>query len=485
MKGRPVPPKSEMLLEAVQASLKRAGLAPKDCLVAGLSGGVDSQTLVHALVELRDRGTGPVIRAVHVDHQLRAESARDAKECQRVAAMMRLPLEIVRVDVGDWDHGTGIEAAARDARFAALAAKAREYDTEWVALGHTLDDQAETVLLRLARGTSLDGLTGMRPVTSRDISIDPQGTSTRTVRLLRPLLEQRRSDIEAYASEQGLIAIEDPSNADPRFRRNAIRHRLLPKLEAIVPGAIESIARASHLLDEDAALLAALAAEACDNVVERLGQCMTMDRGAFRLLPVPLQRRVLVITLHALSRRVDLTGERLDALLRLAVDGSPGRVVEMGGGLSALIDYERLIIGPAAEIVPTLRATSGLPLLDPPAAVPINGSRRINLTGGWCLDVQTRDEIDRWELRTRRSGDRVVSPGYTPVKLQDWFVDRKIPRYLRDVIPLLVRNGTVYWVVGLSPAPFKDVDSQVTARLTQPTTKEHSNDQHAARRPPA
>lgn len=476
-----MPSSSSPTTDVVSRSVSRAGLGPGDLVVVALSGGVDSQTLTHALVTLRDRGDGPRLLAVHVDHQLRDESKQNALECQRVAAAIGIPFRMVSVDVAVWERGIGVEAAARRARYAALARVAQQEDARWVALGHTLDDQIETILLRLARGTSLDGLTAMREIGERRVVLSPSARGSFRLKLLRPLLSLRRVEIERYARDHDLQPIEDPSNIDTRFRRNAVRHRVLPLLEEVVPGTVASIARSNKLLIDDAEYLETLATVAFDQVCSRVGACIAIQRDLFRDLALPLERRVVVSAIHELSDHIDLTAERVEAVRQATVTGSVSTLVQIGNQFEGLVDYNRLVLGHSGDIEPELRAQSDLPLLNPGSVVQLDVSQRIQLANDWVLDIDLVGSADSWSLRTRRPGDRVGLDNRPLRNLQDWFVNQKVASYLRDYVPVLVRNGTIRWIAGYSALVHEDVDSRLVARLTRRTTDDQPNDEYLAR----
>ncbi len=475
-----MPPNLDLLLNDVRSALDSARLGPNDVMVVGFSGGVDSQTLLHSLTTLRDSGVGPRIQAIHVDHRLREGSEQDAHACVRIAQRMSVPIDVIEVDVQVWNRGRGVEAAARDARFAALANAAVRFGTSWVSVGHTLDDQVETVLMRLARGTSLDGLTAMRETTRRMIPLASDNGATASIYLLRPLLRRTRAEIEQYADECGLTPIEDPTNADPRFRRNAVRHQLLPLLEQIEPGSRHSIARSISLLAADAAFLEVLGADAFEKSVSALGPCHEVDRAAFAQLPTPVQGRVVALLVHQLAPGIDLTSERVEAVCQAIRDGQVSTCIEVKDGIDALVDYDRVVIGRADLIESTIRTSSGLPLLDPASEFRIEGSHRLELRNGWNLDICCDDAKSEWLLRTRLPGDRVQLDGGPARKLQDWFVNQKVTRCLRDHIPLLVRAGEVRWIAGFSSPTFEDVDSGLTARLTKSTKEDRTDDERVS-----
>ncbi len=475
----------DSLLNDVRSALERAALRPYDCLIVAFSGGVDSQTLLHSLAILRDRDEGPKIQAIHVDHRLRDGSGQDARECVRIAERLSVPIEVVVVDVGAWDRGRGIEAAARDARFAALAQAARRFNTTWVTVGHSLDDQVETVLMRLARGTSLDGLTAMREVSRRTTPLVPDGSVMASIDLLRPLLKRTRVEIETYAAQHELVPVEDPTNVDPHFRRNAVRHQLIPVLEQIAPGSKGSIARSMSLLAADAAYLDELARHGFEQCVTEFGSCLAVDRQAFARLPSPIQGRVVALTAHRLASVIDLTSERVEAVSRAICVGRASTRIEIGAGIEALVDYDRTVLGPSDCIGPAVRRNSALPLLESSDELHIRVATQFELCNGWTLDVSWSGGESDWVLRTRVPGDRVQFGTAAPRKLQDWFVNRKISSGLRDYVPLLVHAGVVRWIPGFSSPIFEDVDSGLKARLTKTAKEVRPDDEPVARHPSA
>jgi tRNA(Ile)-lysidine synthase len=219
-------------------------LKPGERLCVGLSGGRDSVVLLHALCQL---ALPMELMALHVHHGLSANA--DAWEifCTKLCGDWDVPLTVKHVEVPH-DSGMGLEAAARRLRHAAFA----ECGAHWVALAHHRDDQAETVLLNLLRGAGVDGAGGM--VVER-----PHGKQG--VRLIRPLLDAPRSVLDAYAAAHGLAWIDDESNADTDFRRNYLRHEIMPRLVARFPSGAAALARAAGHFSEGAQLLAELAAQ--------------------------------------------------------------------------------------------------------------------------------------------------------------------------------------------------------------------------------
>lgn len=222
-------------MPAVVAACLARYVRPGQRLVAGLSGGVDSIVLLHALSRL----DGLPLSALHVHHGLSPNADRWAEFCAQTCARLRVPFDCVRVAV---ERGSrdGLEGAARRARHAALAAA----EADWIVLAHHRDDQAETLLFNLLRGAGFAGAAAMRE---------------RSGRLLRPLLAVGRSEIEAYARAQRLDWVEDESNADIRRSRNFLRRNVLPDLRRRFPAAAENLAAAAARFAEGLDLLDALA----------------------------------------------------------------------------------------------------------------------------------------------------------------------------------------------------------------------------------
>ncbi len=257
-------------------------MQPHGRLCVALSGGCDSVVLLHSLRALIDASSSTLahieLSALHVHHGLSPQADAWADFCLALCAQWQIPLQLARVDVVR-RAGLGLEAAARQARYAAFAASG----ADWLALAHHRDDQAETVLLNLLRGAGLAGASAMpaeRVLETRTHSkktgadwaesltetsaarlaqAEPQVASKQALRLLRPFLGLARSTLVAYARQHALSWVEDESNANTHFRRNFLRHEVMPKLAAQFPGGVASLARAAEHFAEADGLLAELA----------------------------------------------------------------------------------------------------------------------------------------------------------------------------------------------------------------------------------
>lgn len=283
---------------AVEACLGRY-VSEGQTLVVGLSGGVDSLVLLHSLQEAAAERR-LTLACVHVHHALSPNADRWADHCQRVCAARGIPLNVERVSV---ERGSvdGLEAAARRARHAVFA----RTPGDWIVLGHHRDDQAETLLFNLLRGTGLRGASAM---------------AYQNGRLLRPLLDVGRDAIERCARERGLQWVEDESNADTRFSRNHLRHEVLAGLADRFPGSVANLAAAARRFGEAQALLDDLA-------VLDLGtheSDFPLDVTLLKSLPEQRARNVLRYLLH--RRRVGTPSEeRLREILRQLIDAAPDR----------------------------------------------------------------------------------------------------------------------------------------------------------------
>ena len=288
-------------------------LLPAGCTVlCAVSGGADSVCLLDLVRRLGD----VTVLCAHFDHGIRgAESARDAAFVEALCKEWGVPFFPGRGDVPAYAaaNGLSIETAAREMRYAFLERTAKEQGADVIATAHNLNDNAETILFRMARGTGLRGLTGI---------------PAQRGRIVRPLLQTPRRDIEEYLTARGIPHVEDSTNAETDAARNRIRLDVLPRLESIHPGAAAGIARMSETLAEDEAFLASLAEE-------KLALWGEAIPGAeLCALPRPVARRALARWLGG-----ELSRERFDALLRFAAGDGDG-VLELtpaGGAFRAKV----------------------------------------------------------------------------------------------------------------------------------------------------
>jgi tRNA(Ile)-lysidine synthase len=292
--------------------------APGTRLVVGYSGGQDSTCLLHALAHSHRQLD---LLAVHVDHGLRAGSAEEAQRVVALGQAMGVSTRAERVVV---PKGRSVEQAAREARYAVLSAAAEAHNATAVLVAHTADDQAETVLLNLLRGSGLLGLAAMRMDEHR------QGFA----RVVRPLLRVARATTLAYCEHFGLDIVEDLSNRSRAYTRNRVRLDLLPLLEQFNPTIRGVLARTADLAVEDNAVLDNLAA----NLDDQLRRDHSYDLRAFRAQPRALQRRLLRLAIHAVvSGLVDVTDAPVEDALDLLQTGQANQTYHLPYGVELLM----------------------------------------------------------------------------------------------------------------------------------------------------
>jgi tRNA(Ile)-lysidine synthase len=385
-------------------------------LLVLLSGGGDSVCLLDVALRL-----GAEVSALHVNYGLRDGADEDEELCQDLCDRLEVPLTVERPELGE---GGNLQERAREVRYAlAEGHAAGDY-----AAAHTATDQAETVLYRLAVSPGRRALLGMEP---------------RRGRLVRPLLEATREDARAYCRARGLRWREDPSNADRRFARATVRHDVLDALRSLNPAAERAIADTAHELRDESEVLERAAAEA----LERLGGGPAVSLADLAGEPPAVGRLVLRAMaeraaggLHALSRA------DADAISRLGREGGT-RSLDLGGGLRAVVEYGtvRFSLGPDAPA-------------PQPVDLPVPGRARfgewdVEAAAGAPGDVSVIAEAlgGRATVRSWREGDRMRPVGLGGTKtLQDIFTDRKVPRALRRVLPVVEAGGEVVWVAGVA-----------------------------------
>ncbi|MBI5016387.1 MAG: tRNA lysidine(34) synthetase TilS [Deltaproteobacteria bacterium] len=307
-------PVSTLLLQ-VEAALLRVDVRGRDVLVA-VSGGLDSVCLLQALAALRGEAVGRV-EVAHVDHGLRSDSDEDAQFCRRLAEELGMVFHLRCLGLKEFLPGRGVQAEARRLRRAFFEEVRRVRDLGAVALGHHADDQAETVLFRLVRGTGPRGVRGMS-------AWDPP--------YVRPLLGLRRADLEAAVAAQGWAFREDPSNASPRFLRNRIRHEVLPLLAALNPSVVEALGRFAGLAADDDDLLSAVARAELTELARPEPEGLRLSAESLLRHPLALRRRLYLAVWEAVGCDPSvLEARHLEAVDALLEPGRPHRWAPVPG----------------------------------------------------------------------------------------------------------------------------------------------------------
>lgn len=418
--------------------------------LVAVSGGLDSTALLLALQE----AGSPEMIACHVNHHLRGgDSDADQQFVEALCSHLGIPLEVRHVELNaDEAKQRGIEAAARTARYDALRDAARAVNADAIATAHHRDDQSETVLMRLLSGSGPLRLGGVRE---------------RNGDLVRPLLTVGRAELEAFVATRGIVAREDAMNADARFLRTRIRRELLPLARTINP-------RVDAALEETARQVAELERD-LDSATERLvsvsrsESSTTFDAARLDGLEFMLRRLLHreIVRLDASARDVDagdlrrlaasrVSRETISASLEIVRERSVWTIRQQRE--EAAVPPYAIAIRPGEEFpLPGSHVRFSLTV----SADPVSTSRR-----GRSQLFEVTDAECHFEVRNRRSGDRFHPLGAPAAKsLNDFLIDRKIPRQQRDTIPLLTCNGEVVWVAGVEVSEKFKVRGNVTRRF--------------------
>jgi tRNA(Ile)-lysidine synthase len=477
----------------VKTALVESGLSGRRIVVA-VSGGPDSLALLHALHHLRED-----LHGGHLNHGLRGEASNaDAVFVAETFRRLDIPLAVEAADVRTYrqKHGLSLEEAARDLRHEFLARIAAQTNADAIALGHTAEDQAETVLMHIIRGSGLTGLRGMRVVTRRNYN----GTDTL---LVRPLLEVSRSETVAYCRALNLEPRQDESNMSLALTRNRVRRELLPTLEGFNPSIRGALIRLSRS--------AAEAADYIEGEIDTLGrEIVRMDengvvlgrRGFARLAPAIQSHLLRRAMLTAKGDLADVEQKHVVDMARL-MSGPTGKSLDLPGGVRFSVGYHE------ARLTRSRLDQCPLPALKGEQSIRISGE---TLLPGWRIvarlsgqrgqdtaeptkaqapglrtdDTSTESTdfgqglsptsysavLDRDSLggslwvRSRIPGDRFQPLGMSQSKkLQDFLVDSKIPRQWRDRVPLVISPRGIVWVVGWRIAEWAKVRDHGARRL--------------------
>jgi tRNA(Ile)-lysidine synthase len=420
-----------------------------ETVLVAVSGGPDSVALFHALWKLRsDLGIG--LHAAHLNHSIRgAASDADAEYVRRLADALGIGVTIEKIDVPKVRETLrlSIEEAARLVRYDFLERCAAEVGAARIAVGHNADDQVETVLLNLLRGTGIDGISGMPPVREK---------------IVRPLLHTRRSEIEEYIRAEGLQPRIDATNLVPEYTRNRIRLQLLPQLRSGYNSEIDAgILRLSELARDDNAYLNKEAESLLSRSISESAEgSIRLDAAVWAKSPTAIRRRLVRAALRRIGGSIaDIGFVHVESFLRLIDAGTnfryefPGGVFvhRSGGHLDFMserphpesIEYCRNLAVPGTTLIPEI----GISINTGAFTQPIEyrrprGSQDVVLDNA-CVSGMLK-------VRSWRPGDRVRPLGLGGTKkLQDVFVDSHIPESARHRVPIVADDEKILWVAGI------------------------------------
>lgn len=426
---------------------------PGEKVVLGISGGPDSMALLYVLHELSEE-LGCTYQIAHLDHMLRGkESKADAAYVAEHARKLGLPITMESMDVRRMlVRKESLESGARRVRYGFYEEVMASVKADKLAQGHNADDQAETVMMRLLRGSGAHGLGGIPPV--------------RDSKFIRPLIEVSRSEIDQYLRQLRLTPRYDSSNLNTIYKRNKIRLELIPTLEREYSPNVKHILRQTgELLRTEDDLLTGLAQEAMDNCVQYVdAQTMAIRISDLRGYHLALQRRIFRLAIKSLTGDLRyLNYDHIRDLLNLALCGTTGSVIDLPRGISAEKTYSGLVLRyghhPENSTEPfdySVRFPGETRIPEPALLIKAKGPERAcgkykHETGrdGFRAALDYDKIRGDLHLRNRRPGDRFQPLGMSGTKkLKDFFIDEKIPRALRNSVPILTDGDNIIWVVG-------------------------------------
>jgi tRNA(Ile)-lysidine synthase len=439
---------------------------PEQSVLLAVSGGIDSMVMLHVFSRLREQ-MNLRLSIIHVNHQLRGEeSMGDEKFVKEMSDFYSIPFYCERIDVMSYAHEFGLskQHAARHLRYECFERIRGQADADAVSTAHHADDNAETVLLNIMRGTGIHGLAGIPP--KREPGC-----------IIRPLLFATRKEIEAYAAEQGVKYRNDSSNRSLAYRRNELRHNILPALQKRDPYIVQTLNSIAVIMQDVNEKMCRIVDETIHTITRKDQQGrVTLNVKKLKLKPDFLWDEIFVELLNRM--KIEPSEKKVSALHRLCTQPT-GRLVELSGRCAASRDRNHIVFGITNDEQPNIRQVefgksydykNYLVSISTPEGVPSI------YTGTHEVEYIDADQLgEQLILRPWHAGDWFIPLGMkTKKKLSDFFTDQKIPRYQKSLIPVLESDGIIVWICGKRlDDRFKLTDRTQTAiRLTcQPLTR--------------
>lgn len=420
-------------------------ISPGEKVIAALSGGVDSMVMLHLLVRFQKEAGGSLLVA-HLNHGLRGEeSLRDENFVRKSAADLGLDCHCSQVNLKGVSEN--LQEAGRHERYAFFNALAKDVKGDKIALGHNADDQAETVLMRLIRGSGIGGMGGIPPVRQN---------------IIRPLLCLSRKEIEDYALKEGISFIQDSSNLDKKYLRNSIRLDLMPLLRSYNPNISRELNMLSNISRDIDSYLDDKAAKCFKKakIHEKTDEeTIFLDLAEFNLLPSALKGKMITIAFEKLTGSASgLYSSHIVRIEELAERGKSGTAFDLPKQVKAFIEYEKLGFSIAGEEDISFFSTALN--LDGETFIPQLGitfeSKRVKKIDKAEREDKNIIHLDMEKIkvplvvRNFKNGDRIKIKGMEGrKKLKNLYIDEKVPARMRKKIPLITADHEILWVVGL------------------------------------
>ncbi len=450
-------------LEQIRNEIKNQNLLkPGAKVIVGVSGGADSVCLLKVLSELKNELKIELL-VVHINHGLRgAEADNDQKHVEKLCRDWLIPIKIYFVNIKKLSAKLGIsdEEAGRIARYKVFSNVLKMIGGDCIAVAHNREDQAETVMMNILRGSGIDGLCGM---------------SVKRGEIIRPLLNVSRADIEKYLEDNKISYCIDSSNKGVEYTRNRIRNELFPKIEELFEvNPANQLIRLSKLIEDDREFLENEARKAYDGILLSDSDSLELSLSGLRILPNAIIKRIIRIAWERISNsRKNIEAIHVDQIITLCQNGRTGKAVNLPKGFSVSISYDRLIFAKGGKnnsrsysypvkregITVVKEANGALDscVLSKEEYLEKNYNEKIKENS--LIQFFDLDKLQSGvEIRSRRQGDR-IRPYTAKIgvkgstvgekKLKDYFIDKKIPRQQRETIPVIASGNRVAWIVGM------------------------------------
>lgn len=428
-----------------------SGLIKKDSyIVLGLSGGPDSLCLFHALLQIADSYNLSLV-PVHVNHKLRQAAYDEADHVARLCNRFGVDCNIFEIDVEEMakDYGISTEEAGRILRYEVFDDVANDLESQgvdsekiFIAVAHNADDQSETVLFRLLRGTGIHGLAGIPEIRSSD-----EGHM-----IIRPLLKVTRDEVEAYIVANNLKANIDESNSESDYTRNKIRNELIPYLEKNYnPNIKDALRRYAEIADVDDSIMTDIAIDECQNCLEvdQIDNVVTLDLTDIKDNPPGINRRIVAIVFKSLRIDDNTSYELVLAILRMIYSDNPSASYDLPGGYKAIRAYNTIYFTDNEKYYGVAQPDDNLELMT--QVIMMKEFKMPDDANCAAFDFDKFNEkypgrMGDVVLRTRCQGDWIAINGGSK-KIQDFLVDTKVKKSVRDSLLMACIDNEVLWII--------------------------------------
>lgn len=435
---------SKYMVEQVLTTIRKWDMVREgDTIIMGVSGGMDSMCLLHLLGEVKDE-LGITLYVVHVHHGIRPDAEEDVELVESICKRMDIPCHVSYFDVGKLakKHKLSLEEMGRKIRYDVFEKHRRKVHNGRIAIAHHKNDQAETVVMNLMRGTGLRGIGGIRPI--RD-------------HIIRPLIECSRQEIEAYCHKHQIPYRDDYTNALEEYTRNKIRHTVIPYIEDhFNKNFVNAIVNTASLARSEDDFIEGIATQKMDELVtKKSGEC-SIDLEGFITLDKVIQRRLIRQVLRFLGSLKNIEYKHIEQIIQLT-HLEVSKKIQLPNGIVAKRSYSSIIMTilgenktEAFETEVSLHSRTYIKELNSYIELSLREGEKYNIPKNLYTKWFDYDKIKyNLKVRNRRSGDVIAVKGIDgDKKLKKYFIDCKIPKEERDKVPLLADGSQIIWIIG-------------------------------------